>query len=269
MLRFAYAGCSHVGLVRANNEDSGFASPYLQLVADGVGGAAAGEVASATAAFVISSLVATASGDDVTGLLAAGIQEAHRRLMAGTRQDPSRHGMATTLTAVLTLENRSAVAHIGDSRAYVLRAGCLDRLTSDHTLVQALVDKGRLAPDQVACHPYRSVVLKSLEGEQRPDPDVFAIQLEPGDRLLLSSDGLSDFVASDEIAEILNMSDRDAAASALVEAALTAGGRDNVTCLVADVEDGPVLCRDGSVLGALGDPFLVIDPTPVRQGRPA
>jgi protein phosphatase len=172
--------------------------------------------------------------------------------------------MATTLTAVLTHDDLFAMAHIGDSRTYLLREGRLTQLTSDHTLVQALVDEGRLRPDQIAAHPYRSVVLKSLNGEHPPEPDVFLLDLEPGDRLLLCSDGLSDLVTEERIAELLCQTDREGAVSDLVDAALEAGGRDNVTCLVADVEDGPVLCGDGRLLGALLDPYLVVDPAAVR-----
>lgn len=264
MLRFAYAARSDIGLVRANNEDSGFASPYLQLVADGVGGAAAGEVASATAAYVVSAMAAGANDADLAGLLVSAVEESHRQLRVGVEQDPSRHGMATTLTAVLTHANRFAMAHIGDSRAYLRRAGRLTQLTSDHTLVQALVDEGRLTRDQVADHPHRSVVLKALDGEHTPVPDVVSLDLEPGDRLLLCSDGLSDLVPADLVDESLAITDRDLAVSSLVDAALQRGGRDNVTCLVADVEDGPTLCRDGTLLGAVYDPYLVVDPAAVR-----
>jgi protein phosphatase len=264
MLRFAYAAASHVGLVREHNEDSGFAGPYLQLVADGVGGAAAGEVASATTAYVMSARAATKTERDPRRLLASAVQESYAQLSAGVEQEPDRGGMATTLTAVLTHDDLFAMAHIGDSRAYLLREGRLTQLTSDHTLVQALVDEGRLTPDQIAAHPYRSVVLKSLNGEQPPEPDVFLLDLEPGDRLLLCSDGLSDLVPEERIAELLGQTDREGAVSDLVDVALEAGGRDNVTCLVADVEDGPVLCGDGRLLGAMLDPYLVVDPAAVR-----
>lgn len=264
MLRFAYAAMSHVGLVRENNEDSGFAGPYLQLVADGVGGAAAGEVASATTAYVTSAWAALKPHEDLRRLLDSAVQESYAQLSVGVEQDPGRDGMATTLTAVLTHDNRFAMAHIGDSRAYLMRDGRLTQLTSDHTFVQALVEEGRLAPEEIRSHPHRSVVLKSVNGEQPPEPDVFFLDLEEGDRLLLCSDGLSDLVPEARIAELLSQADRDAAVSALVEAALREGGRDNITCLVADVEDGPVICRDGSLLGAMQDPHLVVDPGAVR-----
>ena len=269
MLRFACAAESHVGLVRANNEDAGFAGPYLQLVADGVGGAAAGEVASATAAYVVSALAAVSPDSDPSRVLESAIREAHRQLCVGQAQVPARGGMATTLTAVLTDGFRFALAHIGDSRGFLCRDGRIEQLTTDHTLVQALVDDGRLTSAQAANHPHRSVVLKSIDGQSPPEPDVKLLALQPGDRLLLCSDGLSDLVPTDRIIEHLSIADRDRAVATLIENALQAGGRDNVTCLVADVEDGPAMCRDGKLLGALGDPYLVVDPAAVRFQRPA
>ena len=258
MLRFASAARSHVGLVRDGNEDAGFAGPYLQLVADGVGGCAAGEVASATAAYVVSAMVAGAAATDLDDLLAEAVDEAHRLLRQGVAERPDRAGMATTLTAVVADGDRFALAHIGDSRAYLLRDGRLARLTSDHTFVQALVTAGRLDPAEVAGHPYRSVVLKSLDADHRPAPDVEGVDLRCGDRLLLCSDGLTDFVPEEQVAELLLIDDSDEAADALVAAALEAGGRDNVTCLVADVVDGPRIRPDGALLGALRDPGLVV-----------
>src|SRR3954469_224839 len=135
MLRFAYTAASHVGLVRDGNEDAGFAAPYLQLVADGVGGSAAGEVASATTAYVVSALAAADPDADPATLLRAAVLEAHRQLREGVRRSPDRAGMATTLTAVVVHDDRFHLVHVGDSRAYVLRAQELTRLTADHTLV--------------------------------------------------------------------------------------------------------------------------------------
>ncbi len=269
MLRFAYAALSDVGLVRDGNEDAGFAAGHLQLVADGVGGAAAGEVASATTAYVVSALVAAGPTDDLVGLLTSAVTAAHEQLRLGVERDPSRRGMATTLTAVVTDGSRCVVAHVGDSRGYLLRAGVLSRLTVDHTYVQALVDDGQLAPEDVAEHPYRSVVVRSVEADHPPQPDVTAVDLVPGDRVLLCSDGLSDLVEDDAIADLLATPDRDEAVAALVRAALDEGGRDNVTCLVSDVEDGPRLGRDGLLLGTLRDPDLVVDPAAVRSSAPA
>lgn len=269
MLRFAYEARSHVGLVREHNEDSGFAGPYVQLVADGVGGAAAGEVASATAAYVVAASAARVEDDDLTGLLASAVAAAHEQLRAGVRADPERSGMATTLTVVVTYRDRVALAHVGDSRAYVLRDRRLERLTRDHTFVQELLDEGRITPEEVATHPYRSAVLKSLDAEHTPEPDVFVPDLQAGDRILVCSDGLTDMVEEREIERLLAITDSEAAVSALVAAALDGGGRDNVTCLVADLEDGPVAPHHGTLVGAVFDPRLVVDPAAVRLAPPA
>ncbi len=265
MLRFEYAGRSHPGRVRDNNEDSGFAGPYLQLVADGVGGAAAGEVASATAAYVTSASAMGSEEPDLLDVLGRAVALAHEQLRQGVASEPDREGMGTTLTAVLTDGTRAALAHLGDSRAYLWRDGRLSQLTRDQTFVQALLDEGRITPEQARTHPHRNVVLQALDAGRPPEPDLLLLDLEPGDRLLVCSDGLTDMVDDPTVADCLALADRDTAADALVGAALEAGGRDNITCLVSDVEDGPPLCRDGALLGALGDPYLVVDPAAVRR----
>ncbi|MGZ4460247.1 MAG: PP2C family protein-serine/threonine phosphatase [Nocardioides sp.] len=265
MLRFAAAGRTHTGLVRDHNEDSGFAGPSLVLVADGVGGAAAGEVASATTAYVISAMALGRRDTDLQALLARAVDLAHEQLRVGTEADPARQGMGTTMTAVLTDGTACALAHLGDSRAYLLRGGELHQLTHDHTFVQSLVDDGRLTREQARSHPWKNVVLHALDGTEQPCPDVLALDLVPGDRLLVCSDGLTDMTDDATVAACLEREDRDDAADALVDAALTGGGRDNVTVLVADVEDGPRLAGDGLRLGAFSDPHLVVDPAAVRQ----
>jgi protein phosphatase len=269
VLRFDHAAVSHVGLVRDGNEDSGFAGPYLQLVADGVGGAAAGEVASATTAYVVSALLAAEPDADVPTQLQRAVREAHLQLRAGVARRPERAGMATTLTAVAAHENRFHLVHVGDSRAYVLRDGDLTRITVDHTLVQSLVDEGSLSEEAAQHFAYRSVVLRAVNGETPTEPEVREVGLRAGDRLLLCSDGLTDLVPDAAIQAALRVAEREAAADRLVEAALRAGGRDNVTCLVADVVDGPRLCRDGQVVGALAQPYLVVDPAAIHAAHPA
>ncbi|MFT4084452.1 MAG: protein phosphatase 2C domain-containing protein [Nocardioides sp.] len=269
MLRFSYGARSDVGLVRSHNEDAGFAGPYLQLVADGVGGAAAGEVAAATTAYLVSALTAASPEADPVPLLAEAVRLAQHQLQDGVRREPERHGMATTLVAGLARHGRVTMVHIGDSRGYLLRDGALIRLTRDHTLVQLMIDQGRLTPDEARTNPYRSVVVKSVNADQEQPPDLWTTELRVGDRLLLCSDGLSDFVEESEIATRLATPDPDEAAESLVAAALAAGGRDNVTCLVSDLIDGPPICADGRLLGAMANPELVIDPAAIRLSHSA
>ncbi len=264
MLRFSSAGRSHPGLVRSNNEDSGFAGPYLQLVADGVGGAAAGEIASATAAYVTSALAMGTPQPDLLELLDRAVRISHEQIRAGTALDPARTGMGTTLTALLTDGRHVALAHVGDSRAYLLRDGELTQLTRDQTLVQTLVDEGLITRDEARRHPYKNVVLQAVDGDRPATPDLGLVDVRPGDRLLVCSDGLSDLVDDEQIRACLADGEVAEAVDRLVEAALAAGGRDNVTCVVSDVVDGPVLQPVGAVLGALGDPWLVVDPTAVH-----
>jgi serine/threonine protein phosphatase PrpC len=154
VVRFSYGGAaSHVGLVRDHNEDAAFAGPYLQLVADGVGGAAAGEVASATTTYVVSALAASDPDADAAELLARAVVRAHEELRRGTADAPERAGMATTMTALLARADAVTLAHIGDSRAYLLRDRRLVRLSRDHTFVQMMLDEGRLSPEDAAAHP--------------------------------------------------------------------------------------------------------------------
>jgi protein phosphatase len=172
--------------------------------------------------------------------------------------------MATTLTAVLIRCDTVTLLHVGDSRAYLMRDGVLTRLSTDHTFVQSLVDAGRITPEEAARHPYRNVVLNSVNADDAPGPVVSDLDVRVGDRLLLCSDGLTDLVSDEAVAQVLREPDPDEAAGRLVEAALAAGGRDNVTCLVSDLLDGPEVRGDGRLLGAMFDPRLVVDPTAVR-----
>jgi protein phosphatase len=266
VLHFAYGAASHAGLVREHNEDAGFAGPYLQLVADGVGGAAAGEVASATTTYVVAALAMARPDQDPAALLSEAVTTAHRELRRGSQDDDARHGMATTLTAVLVREDRVTLVQVGDSRAYLLRGGQLARLSTDQTWVQLLVERGDLAPEEVPTHPLRSVVLNSVNDDEPARPAVEDLDLVAGDRLLLCSDGLTDFVSEEQILPALSRRDQDEAAQELVELALAAGGRDNVTCLVADLVDGPEVRSDGRLLGAMADPRLIVDPTAIRPG---
>ena len=264
MLRFDSVGRSEVGLVRGNNEDSGFAGPSLLLVADGVGGAAAGEVASATAAYVTSALAMADPEADVLDLLERAARLVHDQLRVGTDQDPSRAGMGTTWTALLTDGHRVALGHVGDSRAYRLRDGELVQVTHDHTFVQTLVDQGLLSRAEARRHPRKNVVLQAFDGAHPVRPDVLHVDVRVGDRLLLCSDGLTDLVEDSAIRACLEPAGPAEAVDRLVAAALAAGGVDNVTCVVCDVVDAPRLVPDGLRLGALGDPALVVDPAAVH-----
>lgn len=268
MLRFSGAGVSDVGRVRAHNEDSGFVGPYVAIVADGVGGAAAGEIASATAAYSASAVALGRFGDRPELVLS----EAHAAAAAGVRmgvqQDLERLGMATTLTMVVTDGRSVALGHVGDSRGYLFRDGQLWQITTDHTYVQHLVDAGRLTRDDRASHPWRNVVLRSVDGDPEGSGlDIVRLDARVGDRLLLASDGLTDLVPDHRIGQVLATEDCDEAPATLTQLALDAGGRDNVTVIAVELVEGPRVVGDGRLLGALFDPANVVDPAMVYLPR--
>lgn len=267
MLRFSGAGVTDVGRVRDHNEDSAFMAPYVALVADGVGGAAAGEVASATTAYVVSAYALAHFGADPARMLCDAVAITRQSLQRGVQTDLMRSGMATTLTALVTDGARIVLGHVGDSRGYRFAEGRLTRISSDHTYVQKLVDAGQLEPEAVRRHPWRNVVLRSLHADpDQATDDIDIVELEPreGDRYLLCSDGLTDLVSEDRIAEALAIADPHSAAARLVEDALVAGGSDNATCLVFDVIDGPQVCGDGMLIGAVLDVGNIVDAAAVR-----
>lgn len=268
MLRFSGAGISEVGLVRPHNEDSAFVGPYLAVVADGVGGAAAGEIASATATYALAATALSRFGDVPEQILVDGVEAARANVRYGIQRDLTRLGMATTLTALICDGERVVLAHVGDSRAYLLRDGLLTQLSSDHTYVQRLVDTGQLPRTEASRHPWRNVVLRSIDGDPVNDGfDLMPVSVAPGDRLLLCSDGLTDLVPDAVIAEMLRTDDPLSAAATLGHAALAAGGKDNVTAVVLDVVDGPFVVGDGQLLGAVYDIRNVADPGGVRLAR--
>jgi PPM family protein phosphatase len=221
---------------RRNNEDAVYASSRLAAVADGVGGAIAGEVASSLAINKIVGLDKRRLEGPIERELGAVVADANAAIEFVIAYDPALAGMGTTLTAV-ALSNRGeyVVANVGDSRTYLLRGGRLRRLTRDQSLVQTLIDSGALTEEEARRHPQRSVVLEALDGVERPLPPVERLRARRGDRLLLCSDGVTDYVTDRELARAL--SDRDAAEAvgAITRLALGHGGRDNVTAIVADI----------------------------------
>jgi PPM family protein phosphatase len=235
-LRFAVR--SDVGLLREGNEDSAYAGPHLLAVADGMGGHAAGEVASAATITTIAPLDSEDPGPDLVSALADAVATANLRLQELIISDPAIEGMGTTLTALLWSEGYAALCHIGDSRAYLLRDGQFVQITHDHTLVQSLVDEGKITEDDVATHPHRSLLLRALDGRTIAEPDLAPLETYPGDRYLLCSDGLSGVVTEQTLHQTLtSVHDPDKAALRLVELAIKGGGPDNITCIVADVID--------------------------------
>jgi serine/threonine protein phosphatase PrpC len=235
-----YALRSDVGLLREGNEDSAYAGPRLLAIADGMGGHAAGEVASAVAISAIAPLDRQNLTDSGAMLdaLAAAVAAARDTLHDMSVSDPSVEGMGTTLTALLWAGAQVAVCHIGDSRAYLLRDGDLYQITRDHTLIQSLVDEGRLSPAAAANHPQRSLIIRALQGSTEADPDLAMHEAILADRYLLCSDGLTDVVGDEAVHQVLStVDDADEAVSQLIALAIRNGGPDNITCIVADVVD--------------------------------
>ena len=240
-LTLNYAACSDRGLVRGNNEDSAYAGPRLLALADGMGGHAAGEVASA---FMIDALKPLDSpliedpehSERLETLLATAMDEGNQNIAMHVQENPTLAGMGCTLTSLLFRGNEIGLCHVGDSRGYRLRDGELEQITTDDTFVQSLVEQGKLNPADVSSHPQRSLILKALTG--RPvEPTLSILEAQPGDRYMLCSDGLSDPVSFDTMVEILRAFPPAQAARKLVEMALRGGGPDNVTVVVADVVD--------------------------------
>jgi protein phosphatase len=270
-LVWRYAAASDVGLHREGNEDAVYAGPRLLAVADGMGGHAAGEVASAAAIAALSPLDQSAEGDP-SGALRTAIGSANTRLREMVAADNHLHGMGTTVTAVLADGDRMVLAHIGDSRAYLLRGGALTQLTRDHTYVQQLVDEGRITAEDVGTHPQRSMITRAVDGRESAIPDISEHEVEAGDRLLICSDGLSGVVRDQTLEEVLRDGNPQEAVDALVALALRGGAPDNVTVVVADVaaeDDG----RPPVVAGAADDLNAAPDAAPaatvVRADSPA
>ncbi|MFE1523788.1 PP2C family protein-serine/threonine phosphatase [Schaalia turicensis] len=242
-IQLRYAAFSDVGLVRSNNQDGGYASPHLLVVADGMGGAAAGDIASSVTVGHLVAVDDVHAADDLLPLLRRAVEAAHDDMLALVAENPKMAGMGTTCIAMLRASNKLAMVHIGDSRAYLLRDGKLGQVTHDHTLVQYLVDHGRLTPEEAEHHPQRNVIMRALgdtPGEVELDESVREARV--GDRWLLCSDGLFGVVAHDTIEHAMSaIPDLHQLGEHLIDLALAAGAPDNVTVILADVIDDAAL----------------------------
>ncbi len=253
-LSVRFAARSHTGLLRSMNEDSVYAGPRLLAVADGMGGHAAGEVASAVAIASIAPLDEDVPPSDLLAALKQAADSANEHLRQMVAADSELNGMGTTLVALLFAGSRLGLLHVGDSRCYLLRDGELTQITSDHTLVQALVDAGRITEEDARTHPKRSVITRVLDGRDDVELDLSLREARAGDRYLLCSDGLTGPVAStDTLTEALGLTDPQDSVDRLVELALRGGGPDNVTVVVADVVDEAAAGGQPVVAGAAAE----------------
>ena len=230
----AFGSRTDVGCVREHNEDSLVVTPPLFVVADGMGGHAAGEVASEIATTVLAERAPQTPDAEALG---RAVEEANLEIIAAAEDGRGREGMGTTCTAAVLKEERLVIAQVGDSRAYLLHQGKLQQLTRDHSLVAMMVEAGQLTPEEARVHPRRSVITRELGTDPSNKPDLYEIDVEAGDRLLLCSDGLYGMVEDPDIQAIMTRTaDPQRCASQLVNEAIAAGGNDNVTVIVVDVE---------------------------------
>ena len=239
---FETAARSAIGLVRQGNEDSGFVSPQLIAVADGMGGHAAGEVASRIAVEVLQALAPTLVStdldeDSVEDLLMHSLHSIDSEISAVTDEEIEKRGMGTTLTALLIRGNYISLLHVGDSRCYRLRGNTLEQLSNDHTVIQELLDQGAISVAEAAEHPQRSMLTQALRGDGDVTPVLQMYEVKKGDRYLLCSDGLSGVLMEKEIKIGLKKTDKDEAVKFLVDATYVNGAPDNVTVLIADISD--------------------------------
>jgi serine/threonine protein phosphatase PrpC len=247
-----YVARSDRGLVRSNNQDSVYAGPRLLAVADGMGGHAAGEVASKIVIAGLAPLDDDEPSEDLLGQLHEAVLAGNQAISEVVANDPELEGMGTTLTAILFAGNRLGLVNIGDSRTYLMRNGTVTQITHDDTFVQSLIDEGRITPEEANSHPQRSLLLRALTGHE-VDPSLTIREARAGDRYLLCSDGLSGVVSHETLAEAMHITDPQECADRMIELALKGGGPDNVTVIIADVvdvdfgEDAPI------VGGAAGD----------------
>jgi len=253
------AAVSHVGKIRANNQDSGYAGAHLFVVADGMGGHAGGDVASAIA---IKSILDTdrefASSEDAEYALHAALVGANTRIAETVFDHTELTGMGTTVSGLILVGDTVAIAHIGDSRIYLLRGGELTQISSDHTFVQRLVDSGRITEEEAAVHPRRSVLMRVLgDVDATPEIDTMLYETKPGDRWLICSDGLSSYVPEDKIAASLKAvkGTQDAAAK-LIKDSLDHGAPDNVTVVLVDIDgSGSAAHTPPATVGSAAQPL--------------
>ncbi|ADH91869.1 serine/threonine-protein phosphatase [Arcanobacterium haemolyticum] len=239
MIRFEYAAFSDVGLVRKSNQDAGYASSHLLVLADGMGGAAGGDVASSVVVGQMAQIDDSHQAEDLLPLLKRQLNQAQNELLVRVAENPELAGLGTTCIAILRTANKLGMVHVGDSRAYLLRQGRLTQITRDHTLVQYLVDHGQLSPEEALHHPKRHVIMRNVGDASGPvEADSSVREALPGDRWLLSSDGLFDVVSDETIEDTLrSYRDVDECGERLIDLALAGGAPDNVTIVLADVID--------------------------------
>jgi serine/threonine protein phosphatase PrpC len=253
---FETSARSAIGLLRQGNEDSGFSSPQLIAVADGMGGHAAGEVASRIAVQVLQRLAPTLASenideDSVEDLLMHSLHSIDEEITAVTNEDIEKRGMGTTLTALLIRSNQISLLHVGDSRCYRLRGNTLEQLSNDHTVIQELLDQGAITEAEAAEHPQRSMLTQALRGDGDVTPVLQMYEVKKGDRYLLCSDGLSGVLTDKEIKVGLKKSNKDEAVKFLTDATYVNGAPDNVTILIADISE--TSSSTSELLGAAHD----------------
>ncbi|MFF3689285.1 Stp1/IreP family PP2C-type Ser/Thr phosphatase [Streptomyces sp. NPDC002187] len=255
-LSLRFAAGSHKGMIREGNEDSGYAGPRLLAIADGMGGQAAGEVASSEVISTLVQLDDDVPGSDILTSLGTAVQRANDQLRVMVEEDPQLEGMGTTLTALLWTGQRLGLVHVGDSRAYLLRDGVLTQITQDHTWVQRLVDEGRITEEEATTHPQRSLLMRALGSGDHVEPDLSIREVRAGDRYLICSDGLSGVVSHQTMEDTLaSYQGPQETVQDLIQLALRGGGPDNITCIVADVLDTD---SGDTLAGQLSDTPVVV-----------
>ncbi len=264
-LSLRFAAGSHKGMIREGNEDSGYAGPRLLAIADGMGGQAAGEVASSEVISTLVPLDDDVPGSDLLTSLGTAVQQANDQLRVMVEEDPQLEGMGTTLTALLWTGQRLGLVHVGDSRAYLLRDGVLTQITQDHTWVQRLVDEGRITEEEATTHPQRSLLMRALGSGDHVEPDLSIREVRAGDRYLICSDGLSGVVSHQTMEETLaSYQGPQETIQELIQLALRGGGPDNITCIVADVLD---VDSNDTLAGQLNDTPVVVGAVAENQAQ--